>query len=109
MKACFPQTAFLSEKTYQAEDQGLSILHWSVDPHNWATHNADAIEKEVLHKVRDGNVILLLDMSDSSVKASLAIIDELQEQGYRFVIASDLAEVWGLTLAPGIKYFCFAP
>lgn len=92
-----------------AADQGLSLLHWSVDPHDWATHNADAIEKEVLHKVRDGDVILLHDMSDSSVEASLAIIDELQEQGYRFVTASELAEARGVTLAPGTKYSCFAP
>ena len=92
-----------------AADQGLSVLHWSVDPHDWATHNADAIEKEVLHNVRDGDVILLHDMSDSSVEASLAIIDELQEQGYRFVTASELAEARDVTLAPGIKYSCFAP
>lgn len=92
-----------------AADQGLSVLHWSVDPHDWATHNAAAVEKEVLQKVRDGDVILLHDMSDSSVGASLVIIDELQEQGYRFVTASELAEARGVTLAPGTKYSCFAP
>lgn len=92
-----------------AEEFGLSILHWSLDPKDWATHNADTIEKEVLHNVRDGDVILLHDMSDSSVGASLAIIDELQEQGYRFVTASELAEARGITLAPGTKYSCFAP
>lgn len=92
-----------------AADQGLSVLHWSVDPHDWATHNADAIEKEVLRKVRDGDVILLHDMSDSSVDASLAIIDELQEQGYRFVTASELAETRGVTLTPGTNYSCFPP
>ena len=92
-----------------AADQGLSVLHWSVDPHDWATHNADAIEKEVLQKVRDGDVILLHDMSDSSVEAALVIIDELWEQGYRFVTASELAEARGVTLTPGTKYSCFAP
>lgn len=92
-----------------AADQGLSVLHWSVDTHDWATHSADAIEKEVLHEVRDGDVILLHDMSDSSVDASLVIIDELQEQGYRFVTASELADARDVTLTPGTKYSSFAP
>ena len=83
--------------------------HFSVAPHDWATHNADAIEKEVLQKVRDGDMILPHDMSGSSVGASLAIIDALQDQGCRFVTASELAEARGVSLAPGAKYACFAP
>ena len=92
-----------------AADQGLSILHWSVDPKDWATHDADAIEKEILDHVQDGDVILLHDMSDSSVEAALAIIDELQEEGYRFVTASELARANGISLVPGKKYTRFAP
>ena len=92
-----------------AADQGLSVLHWSVDPHDWATHNTACIQKAVLHNVRDGDVILLHDMSDSSVDAALAIIDALQQQGYRFVTASELAAARGVVLAPGTKYSCFPP
>ena len=83
-----------------AENQGLSLLHWSVDPQDWATRDAETIEKEVLCHVRDGDVILLHDMSDSSVEAALVIIDALQEQGYRFVTASELAQAKGVTLVP---------
>lgn len=90
-----------------AEDLGLSLLHWSVDPQDWATHDAGAIEKEVLDQVRDGDVILLHDMSDSSVAAALRIVDELQEQGYQFVTASELAQAKGISLVPGTKYARF--
>ena len=90
-----------------AADQGLSLLHWSVDPQDWATHDAQAIEKEVLDHVRDGDVILLHDMSDSSVEAALMIVDALQEQGYQFVTASELARAKGITLVPGTKYARF--
>lgn len=90
-----------------AADQGLSLLHWSVDPQDWATHDANAIEKEVLDHVRDGDVILLHDMSDSSVEAALMIVDALQEQGYQFVTASELARAKGITLVPGTKYARF--
>ncbi len=92
-----------------AAEQGLSILHWSVDPKDWATHDADAIEKEILDHVQDGDVILLHDMSDSSVEAALTIIDELQEEGYRFVTASELAQIRGVPLVPGKKYARFGP
>lgn len=90
-----------------AEDQGLSILHWSVDPKDWAVHDALAIEKAVIRQVRDGDVILLHDMSDSSVEAALAIVDALQEQGFRFVTASELAQARNVTLIPGEKYSRF--
>lgn len=86
---------------------GLSILHWSVDPKDWAIHDAQAIEKEVISHVRDGDVILLHDMSDSSVDAALKIVDELQEQGFRFVTASELAQARNITLVPGTKYTRF--
>ena len=90
-----------------AKEFGLSILHWSVDPKDWAIHDAKAIEKAVIRRVRDGDVILLHDMSDSSVEAALKIVDELQEQGFRFVTASELARVRNITLVPGTKYTRF--
>ena len=90
-----------------AADLGLSILNWSVDPRDWAIHDAQAIEKAVLSRVRDGDVILLHDMSDSSVEAALKIVDELQKQGFQFVTASEMARVKAIALIPGKQYFRF--
>ena len=90
-----------------AEEQGLSILHWSVDPKDWAINNAQAIKNTVVSRVRNGDVILLHDMSDSSVTAALAIVDALQAKGYRFVTASFLAQARNVTLIPGKKYTRF--
>ena len=91
-----------------AENFGLSVLSWSVDPKDWATDNVATIQKAVIRQVRDGDVILLHDMSDSSVDAALAIIDALQAQGFQFVTASQLAQARNVTLAPGETYtrFC---
>lgn len=90
-----------------AAEMGLSVLSWSVDPKDWANHDAQAIEKEVISHVRDGDVILLHDMSDSSVEAAFVIIDELQEQGFRFVTVSELAKARNIVLIPGQKYTRF--
>ncbi len=90
-----------------AKEQGLSLLHWSVDPKDWATHDAVAVEKQVICQVRDGDIILLHDMTDSSVNAALAIIRQLKEQGFRFVTASELAAARGVEPEPGIEYSRF--
>lgn len=90
-----------------AREFGLAILHWSIDPKDWAIHNAAAIEKEVVSQAKDGDIILLHDMSDSSVDAALNIVDALQKQGFRLVTASQLAQARNVTLIPGEKYTRF--
>lgn len=87
--------------------QGLSILSWSVDPRDWATRDAWAVERSVLQSVKDGDVILLHDMSDSSVQAALDIVDTLLERGFTFVTASQLARLRGTTLQAGKVYTSF--
>ena len=98
-----------SSKTVKdtARDMGFGILNWSVDPRDWATRDAGAITAMVLDNVQDGDVILLHDMTDSSVEAALSIIDRLQAQGFRFVTVTQLAQLKGVTIEPGEEYFRF--
>lgn len=90
-----------------ARAAGLALLCWSVDPRDWNTHDAAAIEQQVLCQVQDGDVILLHDMSDSSVAAALAIVDKLLSQGFRFVTVSQLASAKGIDPLPGKTYCRF--
>ena len=90
-----------------ARQADLAILSWSVDPRDWASHDARVIEDAVVQTVRDGDVILLHDMSDSSVEAALAIVDELKGQGFTFVTATELARLKGITVEPGKEYMRF--
>lgn len=92
-----------------AQARGLSVIQWSVDPKDWATSDKDAVVRRVLEAVEDGDVILLHDMSDSSVDAALEIVDALTARGYRFVTVSRLAELRGTPLQPGAVYHRFAP
>ena len=91
-----------------AGQMGLSLLTWSVDPKDWETDDTDRIVQQVVSQVRDGDVILLHDMSDSSVDAALQIVDLLQSKGFRFVTASQLAGMQGISLQPGGVYSRFA-
>jgi peptidoglycan/xylan/chitin deacetylase (PgdA/CDA1 family) len=100
-----PPGGFSSDAVRQvAEARGLAILHWSVDPEDWATHSTAAIEQAVLKQVKNGDIILLHDMSDSSVKAALDIVDALLKQDYEFVTVSELARLRGIKPKPGVTY-----
>ena len=93
--------------TDTARELGLGILNWSVDPRDWATRDVGAITAMVIDNVRDGDVILLHDMTDSSVEAALSIIDQLKAQGFRFVTVQELARLKGVTIEPGKEYSRF--
>ena len=92
-----------------AEARGLAILHWSVDPHDWECTDTGAIEKKVLETVSDGDIILLHDMSTSSVQAALDIVDALLKEDYEFVTVSELARLRGLRPKGGTVYTKFPP
>lgn len=92
-----------------AKARNLSILSWSVDPRDWATSDTQAVEKKVLDSVKDGDVVLLHDMSDSSVQAALDIVDALKDRGFRFVTVSELARLRQVSLEPGRTYRAFYP
>ena len=87
-----------------AQVRNLAILGWSVDPRDWATHDTSSIERFVLKNVKDGDIVLLHDMSDSSVKAALDIVDVLLEKDYEIVTVSRLVRIRGVKLKPGQMY-----
>ena len=105
-----PPGGFITDGVRQvAEARQLAILSWSVDPKDWATNETARIEQAVLETVQDGDVILLHDMTMSSVRAALGIVDELQKRGFRFVTASELARQREMRIRPGKTYHKFPP
>ena len=90
-----------------AEELNLGVVLWSVDPKDWEEHNTGRIVKAVVGNVRDGDVILLHDMYDSSIEAAFIIIDTLRAQGFRFVTVSELARAKGVAVLPGKRYARF--
>lgn len=92
-----------------AERAGLALLTWSVDPRDWDVHDPQAVENAVLKTVQDGDIVLLHDMTDSSVEAALYIADALKSQGYRLVTVSELAALRSVTPLPGKEYSRFPP
>ena len=105
-----PPGGFVTDGVQQvAQARQLALLSWSVDPKDWATNSVQAIEQAVLKTVKDGDIVLLHDMSASSVQAALDIVDVLQERGYRFVTVSELARLRRVRIKPGKVYTAFPP
>jgi len=105
-----PPGGFCTDAVRQvAQARQLAILSWSVDPLDWATSDRAAIERKVLGKIQDGDIVLLHDMSESSVQAALDIVDVLLEQDFRFVTVSQLAKLRQVRLNPGQIYTSFPP
>ena len=105
-----PPGGFSSDAVRQvAKVRNLAILSWSVDPKDWATKDTAAIERAVLKNVKDGDIILLHDMTVSSVRAALDIVDSLKNQGYEFVTVSQLAKLRSVPIRPGQTYYSFPP
>lgn len=90
-----------------AQARQLALLSWSVDPKDWETRNTAAIEQAVLKSVKDGDIVLLHDMTMSSVQAALNIVDVLQQEGYRFVTVSELVRLRKTRIKPGNVYTNF--
>ena len=88
-------------------EMGLAIINWSVDPRDWANHDAAVVEAAVIGQVQNGDIILLHDMCDCSVDAAFGIIDKLSAEGFQFVTVSELAELQGETIQPGEIYTRF--
>ena len=68
----------------------LTPVFWNVDPMDWNCSDVGKIVKSVVDNVKDGDIILMHDIFDSSVAAALEIVDELQKQGFMFVTVEEI-------------------
>lgn len=69
--------------------QLIEVL-WDVDPLDWNCKDAGTVERRILNKVEDGDIILMHDASATSVQAALDVIDSLTKEGYEFVTVDAL-------------------
>ena len=93
--------------TQVCREMGLAIINWSVDPRDWANHDAAVVEAAVISQVQNGDIILLHDMCDCTVDAAFGIIDKLTAEGFQFVTVSELAKLQGESIQPGKIYTRF--
>lgn len=73
-------------------ETNLTPVLWNVDPRDWSVLNTQSVVNHVVKCAKNGDIILLHDIFDTSVDAALLIIDELQKQGFEFVTVDEFYE-----------------
>ena len=88
--------------------RGTPAILWSIDTLDWKTKNAQRTIDTVLATVKDGDIILMHDLYETSADAAAVLIPELTSRGYQLVTVSELAGMRG-GMAPGHTYSSFRP
>ncbi len=86
---------------------GVPIVLWSLDTTDWQLKEPGLVKEYILQTVKDGDIVLLHDIYEATVQASIELIPLLQEQGYQLVTVSEMARARGITLENGMKYYNF--
>lgn len=80
------------------------IIMWSVDTRDWESRNASKIVSNIKGNVRDGSIILMHDLYDSTASATETIVPWLISQGYQLVTVSEMMDAKGITMQNGVAY-----
>ncbi len=80
------------------------VILWDVDSEDWKSRDVQAICDKVLSEVKDGDIILMHDIYDTTAEAMELLIPKLKEQGYQIVSVSEMARYKGKTLELGNAY-----
>lgn len=80
------------------------IILWDVDTEDWTGKSAQDIIIETVETVRDGDIILMHDISENGLAAAEGMIDELQRMGYTFLTIDELFLSKGIALENGDTY-----
>ena len=86
---------------------GLPLAMWSVDTRDWEQKDMAFVKNYVLNAAKDGEIVLLHDIHETTVQAVLQVIPELVNRGYQLVTVSEMAAARGVILENGQKYYSF--
>lgn len=86
------------------ETVGTPIVLWSLDTLDWSTRSADATYDACM-EAKDGDIILMHDIHESTVVAAEDIVAGLQEKGFQLVTVSELYHYRQGEFGPGTVNF----
>ncbi len=86
---------------------GMPMIQWSVDTQDWKTRSTSSTVSAVLNNVKDGDIVLMHELYESTGNAVLQIVPELVNRGYQLVTVSEMAAARGYTLQAGQTYSSF--
>lgn len=76
----------------------MSFILWSVDTEDWKKRDATKVCHYLVDHVKDGDIVLLHDIYNTSVEGVLKAIDELKKEGFVFVSIDEMIRVKGIDI-----------
>lgn len=80
------------------------VVLWDLDTEDWSSRNAQKIVEAVMADVKDGDIVLMHDIYESTAEAVELMVPKLKEQGFQIVTVSEMAKYKGKTLELGKAY-----
>lgn len=63
----------------------MTYVKWSIDTRDWQTKDIENIYNTIIAQAKDGAIVLLHDLYETSVDGAIKAIDELLRQGYALI------------------------
>lgn len=81
------------------------IILWSIDTRDWESRNANSVVASIKGSVRDGSIILMHDLYESTATATETIVPWLISKGYQLVTVSEMMDAKGISMQNGVAYY----
>lgn len=81
------------------------IIMWSVDSRDWESRNANKIYNAIVGKVKDGDIILMHDLYESTADATKRIVPALIDAGFQLVTVEEMGLLKQGGLQNGVVYY----
>lgn len=78
---------------------GCPVILWSVDTRDWESRNQNSVYNAVIGKVKDGDIVLMHDLYESTANATKRIVPALVDAGFQLVTVEEM----GLLKQGGLK------
>ncbi len=84
---------------------GVPMILWSLDTMDWSSKDANAVVKEIMDVVKDGDILIMHDLYPSTAEAMEIAIPKLIKEGYQLVTVQELLEAKGIDIIDGNVYY----
>lgn len=80
------------------ETMDYVFVNWNVDTEDWRYRNVDHIYNAIINTVKDGDIVLMHDLYDTTIEAVKKALPELYVRNFQVVSVTELANLKGYQL-----------
>ena len=88
-----------------SKNAGVPMIYWSVDTLDWKHKKTKYVTKSVLRQSKGWDIVLLHDIHKTSVNGFIKALPKLKKNNYELVTVSELYQIYGKKLKPGVMYY----